>query len=45
MSLDEFKKGVMEMYQGEIIGEVATNRLLAFYDDPLRCYKIAVQWH
>jgi len=42
MSLDEFKKGVMEMYQGEVIGEVATNRLLAFYDDPLRRYKIAV---
>ncbi len=42
MSLDEFKKGIMEMYQGEIAGEVALNRQLAFYDDPTQRYKIAV---
>ena len=42
MALDEFKKGIMEMYQGEVIGEGFTNRLLAFYDDPLQRYKVAV---
>ena len=42
MSLDEFKKGVMEMYQGEIIGEGLTNRMLAFYDEPRQRYKVAV---
>ncbi len=42
MSLDEFKKGVMEMYQGEVIGEVLANRMLAFYDDPLQRYKVSV---
>jgi hypothetical protein len=42
MSLDEFKKGVMELYQGEVIGEVLTNRMLAFYDDPQQRYKVAV---
>ena len=42
MSLDEIKKGVMEMYQGEIIGEVATNRMLACFDDPEQRYKIAI---
>ena len=42
MSLDEFKKGVMEMYQGEVSGEVFANRMLAFYDDPLQRYKVSV---
>ncbi len=42
MSLDAFKKGVMEMYQGEIIGEVLANRMLAFFDDPGQRYKMAV---
>ena len=32
----------MEMYQGEIIGEVLFNRMLAFYDDPLQRYKVSV---
>ncbi len=42
MSLDEFKQGVTEWYQGEISGEVLANRMLAFYADPGQRYKIAV---
>ena len=42
MSLDEFKQGVTEWYQGEISGEVLANRMLAFYADPGQRYKMAV---
>ena len=42
MVLDDFKKGLMEMYQGEVIGEVAHNLLLDYYDDPVHRYKVAV---
>ncbi len=42
MSLDEFKQGVMEWYQGEISGEVLANRMLAFYADPGQRCRMAV---
>ncbi len=41
MSLDDFKQGVEELYQGEVMGEVIFNRLLACHDDPVQRYKIA----
>jgi hypothetical protein len=42
MTSDAFKQGLMEMYQGEVIGEVLFDRLLAYFDDPTQRYKVAV---
>ena len=42
MTSDTFKQDLMEMYQGEVIGEVVSGRMLAFFDDPGQRYKIAV---
>lgn len=42
MTAEAFQQGLMEMYQGEVIGEVAFNDMLQFLDDPQQRYKIAV---
>ena len=42
MTMDEFKQGLFEMYQGEVIGEVAFNRLLSQFQDPDHRFKVAV---
>ncbi len=41
MSLAEFKKGLSEEYQGEVIGEVLFSGLLEHFDSPQHCYKLA----
>ena len=40
MSLAEFKKGVSEQYQGEVIGEVFFCGLLERFDSPQHRYKL-----
>ena len=42
MSREGFAKGLMEFYQGEVIGEVAFNRMLAQFTDPTHRYKVGV---
>jgi hypothetical protein len=41
MTIDAFKKGIEEMYQGEIIGEVALNGMLPLFTEAERQYKLA----
>ncbi len=41
MSLVEFKKGLSEEYQGEVIGEVFFGGLLERFDSPEHRYKLA----
>ena len=41
MSLVEFKKGLSEEYQGEVIGEVFIGGLLERFDSPEHRYKLA----
>ena len=41
MSLAEFKKGLSEQYQGEVIGEVFFCGLLERFDSPQHQYKLA----
>ncbi len=38
MSLAEFKKGLSEEYQGEVIGEVLFSGLLKHFDSPQHRY-------
>jgi hypothetical protein len=42
MSNDAFKQGLVELYQGEVLGEVLFNQLLPYFDEPDKHYKIAV---
>lgn len=42
MTSDAFKQGLSDMYQGEVIGEVALNEMLSWFDEPVKRYKIAV---
>ena len=41
MPSDEFRNAVNEMYQGEVLGEVLFDDMLAFYDEPSHKHKIA----
>lgn len=41
MSNEGIKEQLSEMYQGEVIGEVAINELLPRYEDPIQHYKLA----
>jgi len=41
MSLDEFKVGLSELYQGEVIGEVVFSRLLTRFGSADQQYKLA----
>jgi len=41
MSLAEFKKGLSEQYQGELIGEVFFSELTKHFDSPQHQYKLA----
>lgn len=41
MSLEEFKKGLSEQYQGELIGEVFFSELTKRFDSPQHQYKLA----
>jgi hypothetical protein len=41
MSLAEFRVGLSELYQGEVIGEVVFSRLLARFDSADQQYKLA----
>ena len=40
MCIKLFERYLQELYQGEIIGEVAFDALLAEFDEPNLCYKI-----
>ena len=42
MSTESFPEDLMEMYQGEVIGEVAFNRMLSQFEDPDHRFKVAV---
>lgn len=41
MSTEPFEVGLQELYQGEIIGEVVFDALLAEFDEPDQRYKLA----
>lgn len=41
MPSNEFRDAVIELYQGEILGEVLFEDMLAFYDEPSHAHKIA----
>lgn len=41
MSLDEFRSGFLEMYQGELVGEAFFSELTKRYEDPDQRYKLA----
>jgi len=41
MSLDEFRRGLSEMYQGELVGEAFFSELTKRYEDPDQRYKLA----
>ncbi len=41
MASDEFRNGVIELYQGEILGEVLFEDMLQYFDEPHHKYKIA----
>ena len=41
MSLEEYKLGLSEQYQGEVIGEVAVNSLLQQFRNPREQYLLA----
>ena len=40
MSDEAFKQQLSELYQGEVIGEVAINGMLPQFDDPVQRYKL-----
>ena len=42
MTEDKFKQGLVELYQGEILGEVLFDQMLSFFDDTDIQYKISV---
>ena len=42
MASDAFRKGMIELYQGEILGEVFFGNMLSYFGEPDRQYKIAV---
>ena len=37
-----FKQGMVEMYQGEVLGEVFFGQMLSYFDEPDKQYKISV---
>ena len=41
MPSNEFRDAVIELYQGEVLGEVLFEDMLAFYDDASHVHKIA----
>ena len=41
MSLDEFRRGLSEMYQGELVGEAFFSELTKRFEDPDHRYKLA----
>jgi len=42
MNEEEFKQGLVGLYQGEILGEVLFDQMLSFFDDADKQYKISV---
>ena len=42
MSDEVFRQALVELYQGEIIGEVILDQMLSFFSEPELKYKIAV---
>jgi hypothetical protein len=42
MTSDAFKKGMVELYQGEVLGEVLFDQMLSYFDEPDKQYKISV---
>jgi hypothetical protein len=42
MADEAFMEGLNELYQGEVVGEVIFNRMLASFNEPEQRYKIAV---
>ena len=41
MTDDGFKQDLSDLYQGEVIGEIAINGMLGSFDDPVQRYKLA----
>ena len=42
MTNDVFKQGLVELYQGEVLGEVLFDQMLPYFIEPDKQYKIAV---
>ncbi len=42
MTSDAFKKGMIELYQGEVFGEVLFDKMLSYFDEPDKQYKISI---
>jgi hypothetical protein len=42
MTIDTFKQGMVELYQGEVLGEVFFDQSLSYFDDPDKKYKFSV---
>jgi hypothetical protein len=42
MTSDAFKQGMVELYQGEVLGEVLFDHMLSYFDEPDKQYKISV---
>jgi hypothetical protein len=39
---DTFKQGMVELYQGEVLGEVLFDHMLSYFEEPDKQYKISV---
>lgn len=42
MDKEKYSQGLIELYQGEILGEVLFNEMLSIYEEPDHQYKISV---
>jgi hypothetical protein len=42
MTSDTFKQGMVELYQGEVLGEVLFDHMLSYFEEPDKKYKISV---
>ena len=42
MNIEAFKQGLVELYQGEILGEALFDQMLPYFEEPDRRYKISV---
>lgn len=42
MTSDTFKQGMVELYQGELMGEVFFENMLSYFEEPDKQYKISV---
>jgi hypothetical protein len=42
MTSDTFRQGMVELYQGEVLGEVLFDHMLSYFEEPDKKYKISV---